>query len=238
MLATKGKHISPAVGNRGILINNGAQREEVIVLKLSPDAKWPEQMTSLSAGFDLSLPRQVTFHPFKTQTVPFDLFVSLGNNTPIYIRGADRSSIAGKGLHLGSSIVDHNRNISLSFTNASDQAITFGKGCRIAQLIFKEIEPLWDTYTVVQKTGKGFSLAVIKPPGHHMDSSVPNYVPVIFFSLYSPLGITPVQSLDGRYYKLFVSRDIQLPSNKRTCVQTDVCLNVSAPNVYGRLALA
>lgn len=112
------------------------------VLKLTPDAKIPQQGSGGAAGYDLfsNHPEEITIKPFGRRLIPTGIAMAI----PVgyYGRIAPRSGLALKnGIDVGAGVVDsdYRGEICVILFNFGQEDFKIKKGDKIAQIIFEKV---------------------------------------------------------------------------------------------------
>ena len=111
--------------------------DKVFFKKLHPNATLPQRSTSGSIGFDVQLPTTITIPPKQILKIPTGLSSAFPNH--LYLRIADRSSLAFKNLTIKGGVVDsdYRGDITIMMQNDNEFPITFTPDQRVAQFIFE-----------------------------------------------------------------------------------------------------
>ena len=113
------------------------QSEVVTFRKLHPNATIPKRSTEGSIGFDVKLPHVTTLPPNEITKIPTGLASSFPQG--MYLRIADRSSLALKNLSIQAGVVDsdYRGEIIILIKNNTNVPITFTPDQKVAQFIFE-----------------------------------------------------------------------------------------------------
>jgi dUTP pyrophosphatase len=130
------------------------QKTMKVKIKLSKDAHMPTYGTSGAAGLDLYASVDVTIQPNERVLIPTGVAMEIPEWHFCYVMGRSGNTIK-KGFHvaLGTIDSDYIGEIGVMAFNQSDEAISFAKGDRVAQMVilpypkveFVEVDELSDT---------------------------------------------------------------------------------------------
>ena len=112
-------------------------RHTVKIKKLVPHAHLPQRSTSGSIGYDVKPLSSITLAPHSQHLVPLGLSTQLPQD--MYLRIADRSSLALKGITVQGGVVDsdYRGEIKVMLRNLSNTTITIPNTQHVAQFIFE-----------------------------------------------------------------------------------------------------
>lgn len=123
-------------------------------IKLSKDAQMPTYSTSGAAGADLYAATSVTIPSGGRCLIPIGVSMEIPEGYFCYVMGRSGNTIK-KGLHVALGLVDedYRGEIGVMAFNQSDEAISFAKGDRVAQMVilpypkveFVEVDELSET---------------------------------------------------------------------------------------------
>ena len=133
-------------------------KPRIYVKKLSDDAILPIKVSSGSAGYDLSSPKDCVVPAHGKLLIPTNLAISIPSNT--YARIAPRSGLANKYfIDVGAGVIDsdYSGNVGVILFNHSDEQFQIKAGDRIAQLILEVIIPdaIIEEVSELCETGRG-----------------------------------------------------------------------------------
>ena len=122
--------------------SNSRPSAHIRIKKVSPNAKLPEQMTNLSAGFDLSASEDISLGPGSRCLVPTGIAVAIPAGYEGQVR--PRSGMAWKrGITVlnspGTIDADYRGEVKVILLNTTDSRIHIPSGERIAQLVINQI---------------------------------------------------------------------------------------------------
>ena len=130
-----------------------------VKIKLSKDAKMPTYGTRGAAGADLYAATSVTIPSGGRCLIPTGVSVEIPEGHFCYVMGRSGNTIK-RGLYVALGLVDedYRGEIGVMAFNQSDEAISFAKGDRVAQMVilpypkveFNEVDELSET-----ERGKG-----------------------------------------------------------------------------------
>lgn len=117
---------------------NKKSHKDLVVKRLSADARLPTKATSRSAGYDLYSTRHYTLLPFMIEKIPIDLTLSLPDGC--YGRIAPRSGLSLRGIMVLGGVIDadYTGNVCVLLINLGSDTIKLEKGDRIAQLVLEK----------------------------------------------------------------------------------------------------
>jgi thymidylate synthase len=112
---------------------------EIAFYRTSQKAKIPCRGSKLSAGMDVFAPQAGTICQFRVTKIPLNLKVVIPSGH--YLRIANRSSFAARGVDILGGVIDedYRGEISCVFVNHSSENVNFKAGDAIAQLILEKI---------------------------------------------------------------------------------------------------
>ncbi len=144
------------------------------VKKLIPQAHLPERATEGSIGFDIRCFEPFTIQPGEIKKVPTGLATAIPKS--LYIRIAERSSLAAKHINIVGGVVDsdYRGEIKVMMKNNSSQPITFDKNSKIAQFIFERASiPYIEVSEVLEATSRkgGFGSTDKKKTPQYINTS-------------------------------------------------------------------
>ena len=130
---------------------------DYVKVKLSPNINktyMPTYSTKGAAGADLYASESVTLQPNERKLIKTGVSIELPEGHLCYVMGCSGNTIK-KGLHVALGLVDedYRGEIGVMAFNQSDEAISFAKGDRVAQMVilpypkveFLEVDELSDT---------------------------------------------------------------------------------------------
>ena len=150
---------------------NPVNNNVLLVKRLSETAKLPVKAHATDAGYDIFCD-----HPFVLDSLGYDdpyahvsLFavkvrtgISLGIPSGHYVRIAEKSGLASKGVKVNGGVIDegYTGEIIVLLSNISDNLLRFERGDKIAQLILEKISsfPVMevDSLTDSERAANGF----------------------------------------------------------------------------------
>lgn len=125
-----------------------------VKIKLSKDAHIPTYGTSGAAGLDLYASADVTIQPNERMLIPTGVAMEIPEGHFCYVMGRSGNTIK-KGMIVALGLVDedYRGEIGVMAFNQSNEAVSFAKGDRVAQMVilpypkveFNEVEELSKT---------------------------------------------------------------------------------------------
>jgi len=130
--------------------------DELLIQRLSPQAKIPERATDGLAGYDLYSATEILIPPGKRVCIPLDIAIHPPTGT--YAQIAPRSSMAVRhhiGVKAGVIDSDCTGNVTVVLQNNGSQPYQVQLGDRIAQMILQIHTPTASEVTTLQPTQRG-----------------------------------------------------------------------------------